>query len=243
MSTRLNPFISPNPALRPLQFPNPILEQVFSWKASFDGQVAHTHWTPYESYSSDLSGYIIQRKSGDGEFIDVASVGAGTTSWQESIESVINGFQPGEVQYKVLALSNQVEGTDTRNQCFQYCECICGDQHAGTKCIYTRQSKQLTYSNPLLTLLPASTQMIIYDREEGNSLKPVIPPRDGMAPLAGVILPWKEYTFISFNTPTIQGFQEPFRVMLRLSIPLSIKKPSGYSQTFSGIISFAYNGD
>ncbi|MCP4311852.1 MAG: hypothetical protein GY790_11360 [Bacteroidetes bacterium] len=81
-------------------------------ESSIDGLMAHLSWTPYETYSTGLSGYIIQRRSGSGEFVDVSSLGPGTTSWQEAIESVINGYQPGELQYKVLALGNQVEGAN-----------------------------------------------------------------------------------------------------------------------------------
>ena len=65
------------------------------------------NWTAYEEYESGLSGYTIQRRGGDGEFIDIQTVGPGITQWQESIESVVNGFQPGEIQYRVLALSNE----------------------------------------------------------------------------------------------------------------------------------------
>ncbi len=64
------------------------------------------NWTAYSVFETGLAGYTIQRRGGDGEFIDIETVGPGTTQWQESIESVINGFQPGEIQYRVLALSN-----------------------------------------------------------------------------------------------------------------------------------------
>ncbi len=77
------------------------------------GQRASLIWTPYKAYAAGLSGYIIQRKSGEGEFIDVQTVGPQDTTWQETIESVINGFQPGQLQYKVIAISNQGEGSDS----------------------------------------------------------------------------------------------------------------------------------
>ncbi len=63
-------------------------------------------WTAYEEFETGLAGYVIQRRGGNDEFFDIQTVGPNTTQWQESIESVVNGFQPGEVQYKVLALSN-----------------------------------------------------------------------------------------------------------------------------------------
>ena len=71
-----------------------------------DDRLLTLNWTAYAEYETGLTGYIIQRRGGDGEFIDIQTVGPNTTQWQESIESVVNGFQPGEIQYRVLALSN-----------------------------------------------------------------------------------------------------------------------------------------
>ncbi len=70
-------------------------------------QVVTLNWTPYETYDNGLSGYTIQRRNGSGEFIDIVSVGPATLSWSEEVQSVINGFQSGELKYKVLALENQ----------------------------------------------------------------------------------------------------------------------------------------
>lgn len=64
-------------------------------------------WTAYEEYETGLVGYTIQRRGSDGEFIDIQTVGPGITQWGESIESVVNGYQPGELQYRVLALSHE----------------------------------------------------------------------------------------------------------------------------------------
>ncbi len=69
-------------------------------------QVVTLNWTPYETYFNGLSGYSIQRRNGSGEFYDIQTLPPGTSSWSETVQSVINGFQPGELQYKVLALSN-----------------------------------------------------------------------------------------------------------------------------------------
>jgi hypothetical protein len=65
------------------------------------------NWTAYSEFETGLAGYTIQRRGGDGEFIDIETVGPNTTQWQESIETVINGYQPGELQYRILALSNE----------------------------------------------------------------------------------------------------------------------------------------
>ncbi len=64
-------------------------------------------WNPYETYTSGLEEYLIQRRFGEGEFADVQSLGSGTTSWSESLEPLINGSQPGILQYRVVAVSSQ----------------------------------------------------------------------------------------------------------------------------------------
>jgi len=64
-------------------------------------------WTAYEEFETGLAGYVIQRRGSDGEFIDVETVGPTTTQWQEDIDTQLNGYQPGEIQYRVLALSNE----------------------------------------------------------------------------------------------------------------------------------------
>lgn len=73
---------------------------------TLDDQIVSLNWVAYEAYPSGLSGYVIQRRNSSGEFVDVETVGPGTTSWNETVQSVINGFQPGELQYKVLAIEN-----------------------------------------------------------------------------------------------------------------------------------------
>ena len=72
-----------------------------------DDRLLTLNWTAYSEFETGLSGYTIQRRGGDGEFIDIQTVEPGITQWQESIESVVNGFQPGEIQYRVLALSKE----------------------------------------------------------------------------------------------------------------------------------------
>jgi gliding motility-associated-like protein len=69
-------------------------------------QTASLSWTPYREYPAGLSGYVIQRRDGSGDFFDVQSVGPGTTRWTEPINSIIDGFQTGEVQYRILAVAN-----------------------------------------------------------------------------------------------------------------------------------------
>jgi hypothetical protein len=131
--------------------------------SNLEGQVAHLTWTPYESYSTGLSGYIIQRKTGNGEFIDVASVGAETTSWQESVESVINGYQPGEVQYKVLALSFQVEGTDTGISVSNIVSVFMETTMLVPNAFTPGRTTNYLF-NPVIDFAPSKYKMIIYDR-------------------------------------------------------------------------------
>ena len=74
---------------------------------SVENLVVTLSWNPYETYTSGLAEYIIQRRFGDEEFIDVQSVGSGTTRWSEALEPIINGSQPGMLQYRVVAVSYQ----------------------------------------------------------------------------------------------------------------------------------------
>jgi gliding motility-associated-like protein len=75
-------------------------------------QVVNLSWIPYSEYDNGLAGYVIQRRNGSGEFVDVQTVGPEINSWNETIQSVINGFQPGELQYKVVAMENPEGGSD-----------------------------------------------------------------------------------------------------------------------------------
>jgi gliding motility-associated-like protein len=132
-------------------------------ESSGDSQIAMLNWTPYEDYSTGLSGYIVQRRSGGGEFIDLVNLGPENTSWQESIESVINGYQPGEVQYKVLAMSMQVDGEDpgisASNIVSVFVETSMKIPNAFTP---GRSSNYLF--KPVIDFAPSKYRMIIYDR-------------------------------------------------------------------------------
>jgi gliding motility-associated-like protein len=132
-------------------------------KSNLEGQIAQLTWTPYEDYVSGLSGYVIQRKSGDGEFIDVASVGAEDTIWQESIESVINGSQPGEIQYKVIALSYQVDGTDTGVSVSNIVSVLM-ETSMEVPNAFTPGRLTNSLFKPVFDFAPSKYQMIVYDR-------------------------------------------------------------------------------
>jgi len=132
-------------------------------KSSLEGEIAHLSWTPYEAYATGLSGYVIQRKSGDGEFIDVASVGAETTMWQESIESVVAGYQPGEVKYKVMALSYQVDGTDTGISVSNIVSVEMETTMEVPNAFTPGRSTNYLFK-PVFDFAPSKYQMIVYDR-------------------------------------------------------------------------------
>jgi len=133
-------------------------------EGSVEGQVAHLTWTPYETYETGLSGYIIQRKSGAGEFIDVQSVGAETTSWSETIQSVINGFQPGELQYKVIAVGNQVTGGDPGFS-FSNTVNVAVETHLQVPSAITPGSNDMNFEfKPVLDFAPREYTLIVFDR-------------------------------------------------------------------------------
>ena len=145
--------------------------------ASVDNLLVQLSWNPYESYETGLSGYIIQRRSGDGEFIDMAAVGAETTSWQESIESVINGFQAGELQYKIVALGNQVEGSDPGISHSNVVS-VAVETHMQIPNAFTPGKTTNYLFKPVLDFAPKSYTMIIFDRG-GRKLFETNDPEEG----------------------------------------------------------------
>ena len=180
-------------------------------ESSVEGQIALLNWTPYESYSTGLSGYIVQRKSGGGEFIDMVNLGPETTSWQESIESVINGYQPGEVQYKVLAMSMQVDGDDpgisASNIVSVYVETSMLVPNAFTP---GRSSNYLF--KPVIDFAPSKYRMIIYDRG-GRKLFETSDPSEGWDgtfnggdfAMEGVYVYFIQYTDYTGLSSTLSG--------------------------------------
>ena len=146
-------------------------------ESSTEGQNAQLSWTPYESYSSGLSGYIVQRRSGGGEFIDVVSLGPEATSWQEAIESVINGYQPGEIQYKVLALSRQVEGDDPGISASNIVSLAVETSMKFPDAFTPGRSSNYLFK-PMMDFAPGKYKMIIYDRG-GRKLFETSDPSEG----------------------------------------------------------------
>ena len=131
---------------------------------TLEDQMTQLTWTPYETYSEGLSGYIIQRKSGDGEFIDVQSVGPETTSWNETIQTVINGFQPGQLQYKVLAVGNPVGGNDPVISVSNIVG-VAVETHLQVPNAFTPGSNDMNFEfKPVIDFAPREYILIVFDR-------------------------------------------------------------------------------
>ncbi len=129
-----------------------------------EDQIAILTWNPYETYTTGLSGYIIQRRSGYGEFIDVQSVGPEINTWRESIVSVINGFQPGQLQYKVLAVSNQVEGGIPGISESNTVE-VAVETHLEVPSAFTPGSNDMNFEfKPIIDFAPREYVLIVFDR-------------------------------------------------------------------------------
>lgn len=74
---------------------------------SVANQVLTLSWNPYEYYTSGLEEYVVQRRFGSEDFTIVDRLASGTTQWSEALESMINGSQPGLLQYRIEAVSLQ----------------------------------------------------------------------------------------------------------------------------------------
>ena len=129
-----------------------------------DNEVVTLHWTPYETYESGLAGYIIQRRNGTGEFNDIQSVSTGTTQWQESLQSVIDGSQPGLLEYKVLAVSNPV-GQNEPAISVSNITSVTVETHIQVPSAFTPGSNDMNFEfKPLLDFAPKEYLMLVMDR-------------------------------------------------------------------------------
>jgi gliding motility-associated-like protein len=130
----------------------------------FDNQVVTLSWTPFDNYDPGRTGYIIQRRNGSGEFIDVASVGPNTTHWQEQIQSIIDGFQPGEVQYRVVATGTS-SGSGNNEQSFSNITAVEIETHLQVPSAFTPGSNDINSEfKPVMDFAPREYVMIIMDR-------------------------------------------------------------------------------
>jgi len=131
-------------------------------------QVVTLDWTPYLSYVTGLSGYTIQRRTGSGEFFDLQTVAPGTTTWSETVQSVIDGFQPGELQYKVLAVgfsgSPGEPGISISN-----IVSVKVETHLKVPSAFTPGSNDMNFEfKPIIDFAPKDYVMMILDRSGGK---------------------------------------------------------------------------
>lgn len=127
-------------------------------------QIVTLSWTAYESYDPGLAGYLIQRNSGDGQFVDLETVGPLSTQWTENIQSLVNGYQQGEIQYRVIALSNP-DGGGNEEQSLSNITSVVVETHMQVPSAFTPGSNDINGEfKPLIDFSPKDYVMIVMDR-------------------------------------------------------------------------------
>lgn len=130
----------------------------------FDDHSVFLNWTPYNQYANGLSGYTIQRRSGNGAFLDLQTVAPGTTSWTETVQSIIDGFQPGEVQYRVIAKGNQ-GGTGNPGQSVSNIVSVGVETTLKLPSAFTPGSNDMNFEfKPIIDFAPKDYRMMVLDR-------------------------------------------------------------------------------
>jgi gliding motility-associated-like protein len=131
---------------------------------SLDDQMITLTWTPYERYEPGLAGYLVQRKRDAGDFVDVASLGPLSTQWQEPIQSLINGFQPGMLQYRVIALSNPHSGGNGEQSISNITTALL-ETHMQIPSAFTPGSNDVNAEfKPVMDFAPEKYLLIVLDR-------------------------------------------------------------------------------
>jgi len=127
-------------------------------------QTAELNWSPYEEYPAGLSGYVIQRRNGSVEFYEVQSVGPETTHWSEPLNSIVNGYQTGEVQYKVVAIENQ-DGMNEPGMSYSNIVTVAIPTKLRMPNAFTPGSNDMNFEfKPRIDFAPKKYTMIIFDR-------------------------------------------------------------------------------
>ncbi len=131
-------------------------------------QIVTLSWTAYESYEPGLAGYLIQRNTGDGQFVDLETVGPLSTQWSENIQSLVNGYQQGEIQYRVIALSNP-DGGGNEEQSISNLTSVLVETHMQVPSAFTPGSNDINAEfKPLMDFAPKDYLMIVMDRGGRN---------------------------------------------------------------------------
>lgn len=143
-----------------------------------EDQIVTLNWVPYHNYVEGLSGYVVQRRSGNGEFYDIQNLGPGTTVWNETVESLINGFQPGELQYKVLAVENH-SGPGDQNISISNTITVAVETNLQVPSAFTPGSNDMNFEfKPRIDFAPKDYRMIVMDRG-GRKMFETTDPGDG----------------------------------------------------------------
>jgi gliding motility-associated-like protein len=126
-----------------------------------DGQTISLHWTPYLQYADGLAGYIIQRGGENGEYIDIQRLGPGTEQWEETLISEVDGFQTGELRYRVVAESSAGSpGLSASNEVQIHVE-----THLRVPNAFTPGSNDMNFEfKPMIDFAPRDYVMMIMDR-------------------------------------------------------------------------------
>lgn len=126
-----------------------------------DNHSIYLDWTPYEQFPGGLTGYAIERRGENGDFLEVDQVGPGVTGWQETIGSLVDGIQSGELEYRVVALeSGGGEGRSHSNVVEVHVETTFQIANA-----FTPGSNDMNFEfKPLFDFAPRDYLMIILDR-------------------------------------------------------------------------------
>jgi gliding motility-associated-like protein len=129
-----------------------------------NNQIVTLNWTAYESYEPGLAGYLIQRNTGDGQFVDLETLGPLSTQWSENIQALVNGSQQGEIQYRVIALSNpDREGNE--EQSISNVTSVLVETQMQVPSAFTPGSNDINAEfKPLMDFAPRDYVMIVMDR-------------------------------------------------------------------------------
>lgn len=145
---------------------------------TLNDQMITLSWTPYEMYEHGLAGYTIQQKRDGEAFVDIVTLGPLTTQWQEPIESLINGFQPGEVQYRVIAVSNPYNG-GIEEQSISNVTTAVVETHMQVPSAFTPGSNDINAEfKPLMDFAPEEYLLIVVDRG-GRKMFETTDPEEG----------------------------------------------------------------
>jgi len=127
-------------------------------------QMITLSWTPYETFEAGLESYVIQRRNGSGDFVDLATTGPLSTQWQEPIQSVVNGFQPGEVHYRIRAVSNPgALGTEAIS--YSNITAATVETHMQLPSAFTPGSNDMNFEfKPQMDFAPREYVLIVMDR-------------------------------------------------------------------------------